>query len=137
MHQHPVFHVDRLSPWHGNEINGRTPPSPQPIQIDDELEYEVEHILDSRKYHNQYQYLVKWKGYDSGHNSWEPAAHLTHSEQLVNAFHQQHPSAPRCLPASAFVTLPWQPRLTFTTIAPCHNWEHGAMLPQTSTLRRG
>jgi Chromo (CHRromatin Organisation MOdifier) domain len=79
MQQHPVFHVDRLSPWQGNEVNEHTPPPPQPIQVDDELKYEVKHILDSCKYCNQFQYLVKWKGYDLGHNSWELAMNLTHS----------------------------------------------------------
>ena len=59
MHQHPVFHVDRLSPWTGNNINGANPPPPPPVQVDNEVEYEVERILDSRKYRNQYQYLVQ------------------------------------------------------------------------------
>jgi hypothetical protein len=31
MQQHPVFHVDHLSPWRGNEINGHTSPPLQPI----------------------------------------------------------------------------------------------------------
>jgi hypothetical protein len=26
MHQHPVFHINRLSPWSSNEINGQNPP---------------------------------------------------------------------------------------------------------------
>ena len=139
MHQHPVFHVDRLSPWHGNETNGLNTPPPPPVQIDDEMEYEVEAILDSRKYRNQYQYLVKWKGYDFGHNSWEPAAHLTHSADLLNAFHLAHPSAPRRLAASLFATLPWCPRPIFTKTPPCQEWEFGALLrpPGTSALKGG
>lgn len=137
MKQHPVFHVDRLSPWRGNDINGETPPPPQPTQVDDEPEYEVELILDSRKYRNQFQYLVKWKGYDQGHNSWEPAAHLTHSQQLVDTFHATHPSAPRRIPASAFATLPWRPCRTFTESPQCANWESGLWPPRTSSIRRG
>jgi hypothetical protein len=137
MRQHPVFHVDRLSPWRGNEVNGRTPPPPQPIQVNNELEYEVEHILDSHKYRNQFQYLVKWKGYDPGHNSWEPAAHLTHSQQLIDTFHAAHPSAPCRLPDTAFATLPWQPRRNFTESLQCTNWESGLWPPRTSPIRRG
>src|ERR1700680_3632287 len=125
MHQHPVFHVDRLSPWKGNNVNGQQPPPPAPVQIDEELEYEVETILDSRKFRNQYQYLVKWKGYDAGHNSWEPISHLTHCTELIDTFHSMHPSAPRRLSASLFTTLPWQPRITFTETRPCRNWELG------------
>jgi hypothetical protein len=62
MRQHPVFHVDRLSPWSSNNINGQNPPPPPPVQINNELKYEVEHILDSCKYQNQHQYLVQWRG---------------------------------------------------------------------------
>jgi hypothetical protein len=115
MRQHPVFHIDRLSRWGGNEVHGRDPPPPEPIVIKDDLEYEVEAIYDSRKYRNQLQYLVKWKGYDAGHNSWEPAANLAHSAELVEAFHVAHPAAPRRLAASVFADLPWQKRFTFTT----------------------
>lgn len=137
MHQHPVFHVDRLSPWHGNPINGLDPPPPPPVQVNDALEYEVERILDSRKYRNQYQYLVKWEGYDAGHNSWEPAAHLTNCPDLIHAFHEAHPSAPRRLSASLFASLPWRPRLTFTDMPPCPQWDSGILAAGTSAVRRG
>jgi len=127
MRQHPVFHVDRLSPWNGNAVNGFTPPPPPPDHIDDVDEYEVEAVLDSRKYRNQYQYLIKWKGYDAGHNSWEPATNLTNSAELTEAFHIAHPSAPRRLSSAIFAALPWQPRLTFTDTPPCPDWESGAL----------
>jgi hypothetical protein len=56
-----------------------------------------------------------------------PATYLTHSQQLVDTFHTQHPSAPRRLPASVFATLPWRPRQNFTTTPPCPNWEFGLL----------
>jgi hypothetical protein len=107
MCQHPVFHVDRLAPWQGNDIQGHEPPAPEPIEIDEALEYEVEQILDSRKYRNQLQYLVKWQGYDKGHNSWEPATNLTHCAELLETFHMEHPAAPHRVAASLFTTFPW------------------------------
>jgi hypothetical protein len=139
MHQHPVFHVDRLSPWSGNDINGLNPSPPPPIKIDDELEYEVEDILDSRKYRNQFQYLVKWKGYDAGHNSWEPATHLTHCADLLTAFHAAHPSAPRRLAASLFSSLPWRPRqdLTQTSLHSPSDLSALSKPPRTSAFRGG
>jgi hypothetical protein len=126
MRQHPVFHVDRLSPWEGNDVHGYQPPPPDPIEVDNALEYEVDQILDSRKYRNQLQYLVKWQGYDQGHNSWEPATNLTHCSELVKAFHAKHPAAPRWIAASVFAALPWLPRVVFTDTGPGLSWEFGA-----------
>jgi hypothetical protein len=45
---HDVFHVDCLSPYKGNEVNGQVPPPPEPVQVDGEEEYEVDHIRDSK-----------------------------------------------------------------------------------------
>ena len=35
--------------------------------------YEVEHIVDKRIRRGEVQYMVKWKGYDDGENTWETA----------------------------------------------------------------
>jgi hypothetical protein len=49
--------------------------------IDSEAEYEVEEILDSQMGYNHLEYLVKWKGYDEGHNSWQ-VHHQFHTDNL-------------------------------------------------------
>jgi hypothetical protein len=94
---HPVFHVDKLYPWKGNYVNGEIPTPPEPIYLEeeDEPEYEVEEVLDSRIRWKRMEYLVKWKGYDAGHNSWEPAQNLEHAPQMVRQFHRRHPNAPK------------------------------------------
>lgn len=56
---HPVFHVSLLSPY---QADGRVQPPPPPLEIDGDLEYEVENVLDhrDRKVGNRIQtrYLV-------------------------------------------------------------------------------
>ena len=47
---HDVFHVDHLSPYRGNEVNGLKLPPPEPVSIDSEKEYEVDHIRDSKMF---------------------------------------------------------------------------------------
>ena len=63
---HDVFHIDHLSPYKGNEVNGLTPPPPDPVTIDGEEEYEVDHIRDSKMFGHTLKYLVCWKGYGEG-----------------------------------------------------------------------
>lgn len=90
---HPVFHVSKLSPFKGNEINGLIPEEQEPVELEgeDEPEYEVENILDCRIRWRRPEYLVKWKGYDDGHNSWEPKANLVHAKRLLNTYHKRYP----------------------------------------------
>ena len=37
---------------------------------------EIEKIVGRRTVRGRFQYLVKWLGYDSQHNTWEPVQHL-------------------------------------------------------------
>ena len=61
-----VFHVDHLSPYKGNEINGQTPPPPEPVTVNGEEEYEVDYIRDSKLFGHTLIYLVRWTGYGEG-----------------------------------------------------------------------
>jgi hypothetical protein len=103
---HPVFHVDKLSPWKGNDVNGILPPPPEPVEFEDgDLGYEVEELLNSklggRGRTRRTEYLVKWKGYDASHNTWEPEVNVEGANELVEEFHERHPNAPRFVPGVA------------------------------------
>jgi hypothetical protein len=104
---HPVFPIIKLTPTAVDPIPGRrAAPPPPPVLIGNDEEFEVEEILDSRARYRRLEYLVKWKGYDTGHNSWIPHYHV-HAPSLVTGFHRRHPGAPRFLNAATFDSIPF------------------------------
>ena len=105
---HDVFHVDRLSPYKGNEVNGLEPPPPEPMTIEGEEEYEVDHIRDSKMFGRTLKYLVRWTGYGEGEDTWEPAKNLEHAQEKVREFHARNLGAPRKIAALPYASLPWQ-----------------------------
>ena len=95
MKVHPVFHVSLLELYHLFMIPDRTRPSPPPIVVESESEYEVEEILDSKYRHKHLFYLVKWKSYNLCDNSWEPASFVKNAPHLIEAFHMKYPRHPK------------------------------------------
>ena len=83
-------------PGHASE-----PPPPPPLLVEGNEEYEVEEILDSRMHYNRLEYLIKWKGYNAGHNSWAVYRDV-HALDAIAEFHRQHPSAPRRINSASF-----------------------------------
>ena len=69
---HDVFHAKLLHPYKETEEHGENFTEPPPDLIDGEPEWEVEQILDMRTRRSGKQYLIRWKGYSSAHDSWEP-----------------------------------------------------------------
>lgn len=94
MKVHPIFHVQLLHPYKEDSL-GRVIPPPPPIEIEGELEWEVEAVIDSRLFRRQFQYLVKWKGTSDAENTWQPARDLENAQDIVDDFHLAHPSAYR------------------------------------------
>ncbi|QRW23676.1 Transposon Tf2-12 polyprotein [Rhizoctonia solani] len=97
MRIHPVFHINLLTKFHPDP-HGRDPPQPAPIITEEgEEEYEVERILDSkwkgRGKSKKLWYLVKWKGYDKGSNSWEAVDNVGNAQEAIKEFHMEHPDA--------------------------------------------
>lgn len=93
MKVHPVFHVSLLEPAASNPLPGQHNPPPPPIEVDNEEEFEIEDILDSRHFgrNRRLQYLVRWTGYPDP--TWEPAENLEEAAAL-DRFHHLFPDKP-------------------------------------------
>jgi hypothetical protein len=93
---HPVFHISLLEPVKNdsNPIPGHTQPPPPPIEVNNEEEWEVEEILDSRRHRNKRQYRVKWTGFHDPDRSWYPAENFENAPGPIQRFHQEYPNKP-------------------------------------------
>src|SRR5437660_9102126 len=101
---HPVVNIERVKPFL-NPREGQRRYKPGAIYIgEDGLEdFEVEEIIDSRMHKRKLQYLIKWVGWGSESNTWEPESHLTNAQEALQAFHAKRIlSAPRCLSSQSF-----------------------------------
>jgi len=94
---HPTFSVSLLSPYlHPNTyFQGRQAEPPPPVEMEDDedtVEYEVEEILKwkpLRKNSDRKLYLVKWKGWNTSENSWEPIENLNCPNKLKEFMDKQ------------------------------------------------
>jgi hypothetical protein len=80
MRIHNVFHFFLLNPVSSDPMPGQHPPSPLPVVVNEEEEYLVEKILDSRIRHQKLEFVVKWSGYETP--TWEPLACVNNSAAL-------------------------------------------------------
>jgi len=92
---HNVFHASLLLPYKETTAHGPNFERPPPDLVEDVEEYEVEAIVNHRLYRRQrhLQYLIKWRGYPSSDNTWEPVENV-HTEDLVKEYHRRHPLGP-------------------------------------------
>ena len=95
MKTHPVFHVSLFDPYNPSTIPDRIQGPPPPVVVDDELEWEVEEVLDSRPRRRKLYYKVRWKNFPPSDDSWQPASDLANHQELVHEFHSRYPDKPR------------------------------------------
>ncbi|MBW0499073.1 hypothetical protein O181_038788 [Austropuccinia psidii MF-1] len=93
---HPVFHISLLEPVKTSSIPNRHQEPPPPINIEEEEEWEVPQILDSKLKRRKLWYLVKWKVFRqySERSTWEPTENLRNCPELVKDFHSSYPDKP-------------------------------------------
>jgi hypothetical protein len=68
---------------------GASIPDPQLVIVDNKEEWEVEEVLAYYLYYQKLQYLIKWLGWPSYKNSWEPAEKLTNIKEAINNYYKQ------------------------------------------------
>ena len=87
---HNVFHANLITPYKETELHGPNFTRPPPDLVDGEEEYEVEKIIDMKQMGRRRKtyYLVKWKGYPTSDNSWEPWENI-HADELIKEFQER------------------------------------------------
>ena len=96
---HPVYHVSMLELHVPSSIPGRVSTPPPPVEVEGELEYEIEEIVDSRLDRRRkcpLLYNVKWAGYEgtAQQYDWIPANELVNASEAIFNFHSRYPDKP-------------------------------------------
>jgi Chromo (CHRromatin Organisation MOdifier) domain len=82
-----------------SSIPNHIQPPPPLVIIDEEPEYKISEILNSKldkRWACKLLYLVRWSGYEGTNEetSWVPANKLRHASEIVSEFHLRYPNKP-------------------------------------------
>ncbi|MBW0493633.1 hypothetical protein O181_033348 [Austropuccinia psidii MF-1] len=93
---HPVFHVSLSEPVKQSIISNQHQLPLPPVTVEEQDEWDVAQVLDSKLKRGRLWYLVEWKGFneDPERTTWEPASSLTNSPDLFKDFHTLYPDEP-------------------------------------------
>ncbi|MBW0588229.1 hypothetical protein O181_127944 [Austropuccinia psidii MF-1] len=90
---HPVFHVSLLELVKQSSIPDPNQLPPPPILVEEQEEWEVAQVQDSKLKRCKLWYLLEWKGFNEvpKRTNWKLASNLTNSPDLVKYFHSIYP----------------------------------------------
>jgi hypothetical protein len=92
---HDVFPVQLLEDYHQREGNENEGKGPLPDLIEEQEEWEVQEICNAQKFNRALHYLIKWTGWPSEYDSWEPAKHLAKASRRVHKFEKKQKQGQR------------------------------------------
>ena len=105
----PVFNELLLTPYKEPTYNSQWhyPPPPAPEIVEDQEEYEINKIHDTKLVHGKLWYLVEWTGYPERHEwTWEPVSNVRNAPLKVKEFHRHHPSVLHPVQLNEFTFIP-------------------------------
>ncbi|XP_064486996.1 histone-lysine N-methyltransferase SUV39H2-like isoform X2 [Ornithodoros turicata] len=83
--RHPIVKLTRLEDMHG--LYDTYKPSSSSADHDEVEEYEVQEVKGVRvTKQGEAHFLLKWRGWDSSYNSWEPESSVEHCQDLVRDY---------------------------------------------------
>ncbi|MBW0546014.1 hypothetical protein O181_085729 [Austropuccinia psidii MF-1] len=93
---YPVFQFSLLEPVKQSTIPNRHQLPTPPVIVEEQEEWEVAQVLDSKLKRGTLWYLVEWKGFneDPERTTWDPSFNLTNFPDLVKYFHTLYPDKP-------------------------------------------
>jgi hypothetical protein len=80
---HPMFHASFLTCYQENKTHGQNFTKPPVELLDGEEEFEMEAIIAHRKQGCRLHFLIRWKGYPTSNNLWEPQNNLKHAQKIL------------------------------------------------------
>ena len=90
---HPVFHVSQIKPVTSSPLSAPAPTPPPPLTLPDgDQAWEVNKIIDVRRYGRGFQFLVDWKGYPPEERCWVPRGYFA-DKTCLSEFYSENPGA--------------------------------------------
>jgi len=86
---HPVVNVSGVQ-LYKSQVKGQKKILPKLVIIKGEEEFEVEKILNKRTVRGKEKFLVRWKDYMVGEDTWENRENLENTKELVEEFEREH-----------------------------------------------
>ena len=86
---HPVVNISKVCRYR-DQVKDQKKKQPVSVVIEKEEEYEIEKILNKKKFRGKDQYVVWWKGYTAEEDTWEPRENLGNIEELVKEFKKEY-----------------------------------------------
>ena len=91
---HPVFAPEKLRRASSSEpLPGQILDKAPPIKVNNQQEWEVDEILDSKLRWRKLHYRVKWTGHDPD-LKWYLASNFKNAPRRLKAFHERYPEKP-------------------------------------------
>jgi hypothetical protein len=86
-----TFHPVHLTPYKETPQYGPNKSRPPPDLINNEEEYEVDHIVrHKRTSAGRTLFLIRWKGYGPDEDTWEPASNLKGARETMDEYKRLH-----------------------------------------------